>query len=83
MKRGTTLKTENPGTSRSRILRAARAILGTRRGRLEADYEHGQWWVHDRLTGEAWSVIDAEGGRSVLGFDVEQVSEGDLDGQEE
>jgi len=73
------LKTENPATSPRRILRAARAILAPplRRGRLEAHFEHGQWWVTDRLTGAAWSVVDAEGGRSVLGFDLEQVAEGD------
>lgn len=69
------LKTENPKTSERRILRAARAILGRRP--LSAFYEHGQWWIEDRDTGAQWSVVDAEGGRSVDGFDFEQVTDGD------
>jgi hypothetical protein len=34
-------------------------------------YEHGQWWVENTETGETWSVVDAEGGSSIDGFDFE------------
>lgn len=44
---------------------------------FDAFYEHGQWWITDRVTGRQWSVVDAEGGKSVDGFDFEVVSEGD------
>lgn len=40
------------------------------------DFEHGQWWVTCRETGCQWSVVDAEGGASVDGFDFEVVTEG-------
>ena len=70
-------RTEDPKTSVRRILRAARAVLG-RRG-LSAVYEHGQWWVEHRPSGAQWSVVDAEGGGSVDGFDFEQVTQGDED----
>ena len=72
----TMLKTENPKTSERRIIRAAHAILGRRRP-LSAVYEHGQWWIEDRDSGAQWSVVDAEGGRSVDGFDFEQVTQGE------
>lgn len=41
-------------------------------------FEHGQWWVTCNC-GAAWSVVDAEGGPAVDGFDFEQVSDGDED----
>lgn len=41
-------------------------------------FEHGQWWVTCDC-GAAWSVVDAEGGPAVYGFDFEQVSNGDED----
>ena len=69
-----TLKTEtNTPTMERRVLRAARAILGRRRP-LIAFFEHGQWWVEDRNSGGQWSVVDASGGRSVDGFDFEEVA---------
>lgn len=60
-----------------RVLQAANKILG--RGRYAADFEHGHWWVTDLKTGAQWDAVDAEGGRSVNGFDFEQVTEGDTD----
>lgn len=70
------LNTEtNTPTMERRILRAARAHLGHRR--LEADFEHGQWWITDCRTGAQWSVCDATGPGSTEGFDFEQVTEGD------
>lgn len=74
------LKTEqNRPAIERRALRAARAILGGRRRRLNADFEHGQWWITDLDSGAQWSVVDASGGRSVDGFDLEQVTPGDED----
>lgn len=70
------LKTEqNTRTVERRVLRAFRVIYGTRRGRLQADFEHGQWWITDLRSGGQWSVVDASGGRSVDGFDFEQVTD--------
>jgi hypothetical protein len=58
-----------------RIRSAARQIIKHRN--LDTFFEHGQWWIRHTPTGATWSVVDAEGGRSVLGFDFEQVTEGD------
>src|SRR4030095_1138855 len=77
---GPMLKTEkNTKAMEQRILRAARKTVRfpPRKGRLVANFEHGQWWVTQPLTGAQWSVVDAEGGHSVDGFDFEQVTEGD------
>lgn len=41
-----------------------------------ANFEHGQWWVTDLYNGAQWSVVDAEGGSAIDGFDFEQVTEG-------
>jgi hypothetical protein len=69
------LKTEtNTGPMGRRIVRAAHKALG--RGRYRADFEHGQWWIEHRPSGAQWSVVDAEGGPAVDGFDFEQVTEG-------
>jgi hypothetical protein len=59
-------------------------ILGAFRKRrpvcdVQLDFEHGQWWVTALGTGTQWSVVDAEGGASVDGFDFEIVTEGDTD----
>ena len=43
---------------------------------IQADFEHGQWWITNLETGAQWAVVDAEGGESVDGFDFEQVTEG-------
>jgi len=68
------LKTEtNTKRMESAVRGAARKILGKRR--IEADFEHGQWWVTDLDSGAQWSVVDAEGGRAVNGLDFEQVTD--------
>jgi hypothetical protein len=37
---------------------------------FSSEFEHGQWWVLC-LCGESWSVVDAESGTAVDGFDFE------------
>lgn len=69
-------ETNTPRMER-RALRAFRDRMSARRRRLAADFEHGQWWVTDLKSGAQWSVVDAEGGESVDGFDFEQVTLGD------
>jgi hypothetical protein len=72
------LKTETHSPRiEARVLKAARLVLRRRGGTLAADFEHGQWWVTDLETGAQWAVVDAEGGRSVDGFDFERVTQGD------
>ena len=58
-----------------RVLAAYRARYGVRK--VQAHYEHGQWWITQPSTGAAWSVCDAEGSGSTQGFCFEQVSQGD------
>lgn len=75
------LKTENltPAVGNS-IVVAARAHDVTSRHHINYDgvfFEHGQWWLGCSVCGCQWSVVDAEGGQSVDGFDFEEVSEGD------
>jgi hypothetical protein len=60
-----------------RALEAAKESL--QRQNLSADFEHGQWWITDLDSGAQWSVVDAEGGNSIDGFDFEQVTQGDED----
>jgi hypothetical protein len=66
-----------------RVLRAAKKYFGKtvphykRRPTWAADFEHGQWWLTNLASGACYSVVDAEGGSAVDGFDFEQVSEGD------
>lgn len=70
------LKSEQNTKAMDRQVRqAARAILGNRR--IDTTFEHGHWWVTDLRTGAQWDAVDAEGGRSVNGFDFEQVTDGD------
>jgi hypothetical protein len=70
------LKTErNTPAMKRRILKAAHKSL--KRRNLCADFEHGQWWITHLSTGAQWSVVDAEGGPAVDGFDFEQVTEGE------
>ena len=67
------LKTEHNTKAMMRnILKAARISLSD--SRLQADFEHGQWWISSRSTGAQWSVVDAEGGPAVNGFDFEMVT---------
>jgi hypothetical protein len=69
------LKTEtNTKAMEKRILRAAGIALGQRRS-LSADFEHGQWWITNRMTGAQWAVDDWDG-HDVDGFGFEQVTEG-------
>jgi hypothetical protein len=59
---------------------ASAAITSPRIGAehdIATHYEHGQWWVVCNACGAQWSVVDAEGGDSVGGFDFEQVTQGD------
>lgn len=65
-------RSSNPRTSPRVILREARRLLGRRR-RLQADYEHAQWWVTDLATGAQWSVSDSEPGP----FCFEPVAQGE------
>jgi len=44
---------------------------------VAAVFEHGQWWITCNDCGGQWSVVDATGGRSIDGFDFEEVGEGD------
>ena len=69
------LKTEtNTPAMARRVKAAAGQVLD---GRLQADFEHGQWWITAIDTGAQWSVCDAEGKCAVDGFCFEQVSYGE------
>ncbi len=73
------LKTEiNTPEMRDRVLAAARERFSGNDEEVGYPcfapvvfYEHGQWWVENTDTGEFWSVVDAEGGDSIDGFDFE------------
>ncbi len=54
------------------VLRYAKTEL--RRRNLQADFEHGQWWITHLPSGAQWSVCDAN---TPSGFCFEQVSMGD------
>jgi len=72
------LKTEtNTPQIARRVLRAARKSLRERK--LQADFEHGQWWITSLKTGAQWSVVDSEGGPTVDGFDFELITFPDED----
>ena len=60
-----------------RILEDAKEALERRN--LQADFEHGQWWITDLRTGAQWSVNDAETATGHRYFDYEQVTEGEED----
>ncbi len=75
------LKTERDTPAmRDRILAAAKARFS---GNDEQEgfpffapsafYEHGQWWIENPETGAVWSVVDAEGGNAIDGFDFEPI----------
>jgi len=68
------LKTETNTPVIQKRIHAAAWKKGWRRFTLH--FEHGQWWVSLR-NGAAYSVVDAEGGPAMDGFDFEQVSQGD------
>jgi hypothetical protein len=76
------LKTEtNTAAMERQVMKAAEDYFwsgpGERFHALSVHFEHGQWWVTCPACGAQWSVCDATGGRSVGGFDFEQVTEGD------
>ena len=61
-----------------RIKLAAHVLLDANRyTTLSTHFEHGHWWVLDRVTGAGWSVEDAEGPGSEDGFCFEMVCEGE------
>lgn len=67
------LRTEqNTRRTERAVLRAARTQLGRRR--LQADFEHGQWWITDLTSGAQWGAQDED---SPSGFCFELVSRGD------
>lgn len=55
-----------------RILNAA-CVRFHMSGPFDAYFEHGQWWLFDISADRTYSVVDAEGGESVNGFDFEEV----------
>ena len=75
------LKTEqNTKVMERRVIAAARAYqppLAKGMLCLKPFFEHGQWWIENVDNGAQYSVVDAEGGASVDGFDFEQVTEGE------
>ena len=71
---GDGLKSSNPEL-REEVLEVAEEKFGA--GTLSVDYEHGQWWVTILETGAQYSVVDAEGGDSIDGYDFEQVTLGE------
>ncbi len=69
------LRSANPRTSTRKILTDFRRAVSFPRGHkpsLQTDFEHGQWWITDRLSGAQWSVHDTQNG-----FGFEQVSQGE------
>jgi hypothetical protein len=71
-----TLLTETNNTAIKRRVRAAAIkALGLSARTIQADFEHGQWWITHRPTGAQWSVVDAVGYPAINGFDFEQVTE--------
>lgn len=46
-------------------------------------FEHGQWWVTCGPCGAIFSVVDAEGGMSINGLDLEELETGDESCMEE
>ncbi len=66
----------NTEAMRLRVLRTAKYRLG--KGKYQADFEHGQWWVTRLADGAQWSVVDCETQeRGVAYLDFEQVTMGD------
>lgn len=62
----------NTNPMRLRVLRAARFRLG--RGKYQADFEHGQWWVTNTTSGAQWSVVDCATQDGVAYLDFDQVT---------
>lgn len=53
-----------------KVMSAAYRARGLGRA-LQFDYEHGQWWVTNIMTGAQWSVVDAN---TPSGLDFEMVT---------
>lgn len=68
------LRTETHTRTVERAIRRAAQAQLIGYGRIQADFEHGQWWLTDRDSGAQWSVCDDN---SEWGFCFEQVSQGD------
>lgn len=49
------------------VLKASRKFLKTRK--VQAVYEHGQWWVWDLRNDNNYSVNDSEGMEGIYTFD--------------
>lgn len=59
------------------ICTAASRHEATKDHAVSTHFERGQWWASCIECGRTWSIVDAEGGPAVDGFDFEQVAEGD------
>ena len=55
------------------VCKAACKVLGIPKRDIQADFEHGQWWITRISTGAQWSACDSEPGP----FFFEQVTEGE------
>lgn len=75
-----TLKTEDPQNGQAAVNAFFKSHNIPRSRRSEygcvSVFEHGQLWIVHLKTGAIWSVVDAEGGPAVDGFDFEVVCEG-------
>lgn len=74
------LKTEQNTTVMDHRVRAAflRSKHCQGKGTFDTAFEHGQWWISCK-NGAQFSVVDAEGGESINGFDFEEVTPPDED----
>ncbi|HYZ41274.1 MAG TPA: hypothetical protein VE687_11715 [Stellaceae bacterium] len=69
------LKTETNTPEMEKRILAAFAVSGKPQAdEATADFEHGQWWI-TTPDGAQYSVVDAEGGQAIDGFDFELVTE--------
>jgi hypothetical protein len=61
-------------TVKKKVLGAAHKHFHKRTG-IKAVFEHGHWWVlvEGKTRTRTFDVVDAEGGRSIGGFDFEEV----------
>lgn len=66
----------NTPTVYRRVLRVAHLRFGLRT-RLQADFEHGQWWITLLDSGAQYSVVDCQTQDGFEYLDFEQVSEGE------
>jgi len=72
------LKTEtNTPRMKARIEAAYRVSNNDHHENAEVFFEHGQHYVRCSACGATWSVVDAEGGASIDGFDFELLEVGD------